>query len=97
MQLLPIIVDSNSSINIKAQIIGQVKLLIALNELQSGDSLPTVVEFAKHLGVNHNTVAAVYNDLIESGYLIAQRGKGTFVAQNEIVKKAEVTNTFTLC
>jgi DNA-binding transcriptional regulator YhcF (GntR family) len=84
----PIVVESSSPINIKAQITGQVQLLIALNELRSGDTLPTVVEFAKHLGVNHNTVAAVYNDLIESGYLIAQRGKGTFVSENEIVKKS---------
>lgn len=83
-----IVVESSSPINIKAQIAGQVQLLIALNELRSGDTLPTVVEFAKHLGVNHNTVAAVYNDLIESGYLIAQRGKGTFVSSNEIVKKS---------
>ena len=88
MSNLPIIVDSSSPINIKAQIAGQVQLLIALNKLQSGDTLPTVVEFAKHLGVNHNTVAAVYNDLIESGYLIAQRGKGTFVTENQIVKKS---------
>lgn len=89
MPNLPIVVDPSSPINIKAQIIGQVQLLIALSELQSGDSLPTVVEFAKDLGVNHNTVAAVYNELIESGYLVAQRGKGTFVAQNEIVKKTK--------
>ena len=89
MSNLPIVVDSNSPINIKAQIIGQMQLLIALNELRSGDTLPTVVEFAKHLGVNHNTVAAVYNELIESGYLIAQRGKGTFVTNNEIVKKSK--------
>ena len=88
MSNLPIVVDPGSPINIKAQVAGQVQLLIALNELRSGDTLPTVVEFAKHLGVNHNTVAAVYNDLIESGYLIAQRGKGTFVSSNEIIKKS---------
>ena len=88
MSNLPIVVDSGSPINIKAQIIGQVLLLIALNELRSGDALPTVVELAKLSGVNHNTVAAVYNDLIESGYLIAQRGKGTFVTDNSVVKKS---------
>ena len=85
---LPIVVESSSPINIKAQIAGQIQLLIALSKLHSGDTLPTVVEFAKHLGVNHNTVAAVYNDLIEYGYLIAQRGKGTFITNNEIVRKS---------
>ena len=88
MSNLSIVVDPSSPINIKAQIAGQVQLLVILGELQSGDTLPTVVDFAKYLGVNHNTVAAVYNDLIESGYLIAQRGKGTFVSSNEIVKKS---------
>ena len=88
MQNLPIVVESNSPVSIKAQIVGQVQLLIALDKLQSGDTLSTVVEFAKHLGINHNTVAAVYNDLIESGYLIAQRGKGTFVTENPVVKKS---------
>ena len=88
MPNLPITVDPTSPINIKAQIVAQIKLLIALNKLESGDTLPTVVDFAKYLGVNHNTVAVVYNDLIESGYLIAQRGKGTFVSENDIVKKS---------
>ena len=88
MQNLPIVVETSSPINIKTQIIGQIKLLIALNKLQSGEILPTVVEFAKYLGINHNTVAAVYNDLIGSGYLIAQRGKGTFVSSNQTVKKS---------
>jgi len=89
MSILPIFVDTDSPINIKAQIIAQVKRLVALNELKSGDILPTVVEFAKHLGVNHNTVANVYNELTESGYLVAIRGKGTFVSDNEIVSKSK--------
>lgn len=87
MPNLPIVVESTSPVNIKAQIAGQLQRLIALNELKPGEILPTVAELAKYLDVNHNTVAAVYNDLIKSGYLIAQRGKGTFVAEKEIVKK----------
>lgn len=84
---LPIFIDSEAPITINAQIAEQVKLLIALRELQPGDVLPTVVELAKQLGVNHNTVAAVYNDLVESDYLVAQRGKGTFVADTQVVQK----------
>ncbi len=87
MFTFPILTEPSVPININAQIVGQLRLLIALGELQPGDALPTVVELAKHLGVNHNTVATVYNELIESGYLVAQRGKGTFVAQNQAVEK----------
>ena len=85
---LSIVVDSSSPINLKAQIAAQIKLLITERTLCPGDTVPTVIELAKHLGVNHNTVATVYNELIESGYLVAKRGKGTFIAQNEAVEKS---------
>jgi DNA-binding transcriptional regulator YhcF (GntR family) len=85
--LLPIIIDNSAPITINAQIAEQIKLLIAVGELQAGDTLPTVTQLAKHLGVNHNTIAAVYNYMIESGYLVAQRGKGTFVARSQAVQK----------
>lgn len=82
----PIIVDTSAPITINAQIAEQIKLLIAIGELQQSNALPTVTQLAKHLGVNHNTIAAVYNYLIESGYLIAQRGRGTFVANTQAVE-----------
>ena len=82
-----IVVDSSSPINIKAQIAAQIKLLITGRILRPGDTVPTVIELAEHLGINHNTVAAVYSELIESGYLVAKRGKGTFVAQNKAVEQ----------
>ncbi|NER94451.1 MAG: GntR family transcriptional regulator [Symploca sp. SIO1B1] len=84
--LHPIFVDPKAPIKINVQIAEQIKLLIAMGDLQFGDALPTVTQLAKHLGVNHNTIATVYNDLIESGYLVAQRGKGTFVAHTQVVQ-----------
>lgn len=86
MELSSIVVELQAPITIHAQIIEQVKLLISIKELQPGSTLPTVVELAKHLGINHNTVAAVYNNLLESGYLVAKRGKGTFIAQSLAVE-----------
>ncbi len=83
----PILVDPQAPITINAQIAEQIKLIIAMGELQAGAALPTVTQLAKHLGVNHNTVAAVYNHLIETGYLVAQRGKGTFVAHTQAIQK----------
>ncbi|KYC36698.1 GntR family transcriptional regulator [Scytonema hofmannii PCC 7110] len=83
---LPITVDTQAPITINAQIAEQIKLLISIGELQPGDALPTVTQLAKHLGVNHNTIATVYNYLIESGYLVASRGKGTFVAHTQAVQ-----------
>lgn len=85
--LISITVDSQAQIQINAQIIEQIKLLITRGKLKPGDALPTVIQLAEYLQVNHNTVAAIYNHLIESGYLVAQRGRGTFVANTEVVQK----------
>lgn len=85
--IVSITVNSQAPIQINAQIIEQIKLLIAGGKLKPGDTLPTVIQLAEYLQVNHNTVAAVYNHLIELGYLIAQRGRGTFVANTEVVQK----------
>ncbi|NJM21783.1 MAG: GntR family transcriptional regulator, partial [Richelia sp. SL_2_1] len=49
--VLPIIVDNSAPITINAQIVEQIKLLIATGELHPGDALPTVTQLAKHLGV----------------------------------------------
>jgi DNA-binding transcriptional regulator YhcF (GntR family)/galactitol-specific phosphotransferase system IIB component len=90
----PIIVNTSAPITINAQIAEQIKLLIAIGELQSGDALPTVTQLAKYLGVNHNTIATVYNYLISSSYLIAQRGKGTFVANTQVVENLIIYKQF---
>lgn len=81
-----VIVETSAPITINAQVTEQIKLLIAHRKLQPDDALPTVTQLAKHLGVNHNTVAAVYSYLTETGYLVAQRGKGTFVANTQVVQ-----------
>jgi DNA-binding transcriptional regulator YhcF (GntR family) len=83
---LPISVDPHVPITINSQIAEQIKLLIAIGVLHAGDALPTVTQLAKQLSVNHNTIAAVYNDLIVANYLMAQRGKGTFVANTQNVQ-----------
>lgn len=81
-----VIVDTSAPITISAQVSEQIKLLIAHRKLKSDDVLPTVTQLAKHLGVNHNTVAAIYSHLTETGYLVAQRGRGTFVANTQVVQ-----------
>ena len=85
---LPIAIDSDAPLPINVQVAQQIKLLIAAGYLKPGDSLPTVVQLAKSLRLNHNTIASVYLELTKSSYLVAQRGKGTFVARTETVRQA---------
>jgi DNA-binding transcriptional regulator YhcF (GntR family) len=92
--LPPIVVDAGAPLTIAAQITEQIKLLIIRGNLKPNQPLPPGVHLAKHLGVNHNTVALVYNELINSGYLIGQRGKGTFIADSQYVKEIIARKSF---
>lgn len=75
-----IVVDRAAPVTISAQIAEQIKLSIVRGYLKPSQPLPPIVRLAQYLGVNHSTVALIYNELIDSGYLIGQKGKGTFIA-----------------
>jgi len=48
--------------------------------LRSGDPLPSSRALARDLGVARGTVVEVYEQLVAEGWLLAQRGQGTRVA-----------------
>jgi DNA-binding transcriptional regulator YhcF (GntR family) len=85
--LPPIVVDTTAPITISAQITQQIKLLIIRGSLKPNQPLPPIIQLAKHLGVNHTTVAQVYNELINSGYLVSQRGRRTVIADSPLVRQ----------
>lgn len=64
------------------QLAGQLKWAIAASEAQPGTVLPTVERLAAAVGLNRNTVNAVYSDLARSGLLELRRGTGTRVADS---------------
>lgn len=53
---------------------------IAAGDLPQGSKLPTVRDLAYRVGVTPGTVARAYTVLTESGVLVAEVGRGTFVA-----------------
>ena len=71
--------DTFSKAPIYAQIVEQVKDLVATGALRPGDQLPTVREMAAELGVNFNTVARAYRLLHEERVISTQQGRGTYV------------------
>ncbi len=52
--------------------------------------MPSIRELAGFLGINPNTVARVVDDLKRSGYVVARRGKGVFVAPAPPVRPASI-------
>lgn len=53
---------------------------IASGQLAAGAKLPTVRDLAYRMGVTPGTVARAYSQLTDEGRLIAEVGRGTFVA-----------------
>ncbi len=76
-------ISNNSLVPVHVQLEEQIHLDIHSGELRPGARLPTVRNLAVQLGINANTVARVYRDLKERGFLRLERGRGTFVAETQ--------------
>jgi GntR family transcriptional regulator len=57
----------------------QLKRVIENGGVPRDQALPSIRELAGFLGINTNTVARVIDDLKQSGYVEARRGRGVFV------------------
>src|SRR5512145_3390208 len=73
-------IDGHSPIPIRRQLTEQLKHVIERGGVSPDQALPSIRELAGFLAINPNTVARVIEDLKQSGYVEAQRGKGVFVA-----------------
>ena len=93
--------EFNSYQPIYVQIMDLIKFQILRGELKPGDKLPAVREFATDLKVNPNTVQRSYSELEREGYVLSQRGIGSFVVEDEklfkdlkVEKAKEIINVF---
>ena len=73
-------INGHSPIPIRRQLMEQLRHAIETGGVPRDQALPSIRELAGFLGVNPNTVARVIDDLKQSGYVEARRGKGVFVA-----------------
>lgn len=75
--------DFDTRIPIYLQIIEKIKKEITLGKLKKGEKLPSVRSMASELKVNVNTIQRVYQELEREGITSTQRGKGSFVMEDE--------------
>ena len=94
-------IDKNSRVPIYDQIKEQITGLIQAGQIRTGDQLPTIRNLSVELSVNINTVALAYRDLVNSGAIITERGKGSFVASTpgeeemQIIRQEKLKNLIT--
>ncbi|WP_114570610.1 GntR family transcriptional regulator [Exiguobacterium flavidum] len=75
-------IDKNSPLPIYHQIEMQLKQRIEEGTLRPGDLLPSEREFAEIHQISRMTVRQAISNLVHSGLLIRQKGRGTFVADS---------------
>jgi GntR family transcriptional regulator len=69
----------SSPVPIYAQLVDEIRRLISRGFYKPGDKLPSVRELAIRLGINPNTVAKAYEQLVADGIARVQKGIGIFV------------------
>ena len=89
-------ISAGDSQPIYAQIVSQVKHLVASGRLKAGDELPAIRSLAEQLLINPNTVARAYRELEGDGVVEKRRTAGTFVsAQGSRLSRRERMKTLT--
>jgi DNA-binding transcriptional regulator YhcF (GntR family) len=73
-------IDFNSEEAIYVQLRNQIIIGIATEEIQQGESLPSVRELADNIGINMHTVNKAYTILKQEGYLTLDRRRGAVIA-----------------
>ena len=81
---------AGSNVPIFRQIADQIGRAVATGDLKIGDSVPSVRQLARDLVINPNTVAKAYSDLVASGVLENQPGRGYFInKRRQVFTKTE--------
>lgn len=73
-------IDFNSEEALYIQLINQIIIGIATDQIREGDTLPSVRQLADNIGVNMHTVNKAYSVLKQEGFLRVDRRRGAVIA-----------------
>lgn len=77
---MDIIISNSNKKPIYDQIASQIKNMIMLGDLKTGDALPSMRLLAKELRISVITTKRAYEDLERDGFIESITGKGSFVS-----------------
>ena len=80
LESLGITLDRRADVPLGVQLVWSLRALIANGSLAPGQRLPGLRDLSEAVGVNANTVRAVYQRLESDGLVRSQQGSGTYVA-----------------
>ena len=73
-------IDFNSEEALYIQLINQIIIGIATDQIREGDTLPSVRQLADNIGLNMHTVNKAYSVLKQEGFLRVDRRRGAVIA-----------------
>ena len=79
-----IVVSNSSDVPLYMQIKEQIKDAILKGELEDGEILPSIRNFANDIQVSVLTIRRVYEELEKEGFAVSQAGRGTFVSMGNL-------------
>lgn len=82
-----IILDYKDRRPIYEQVAEKLEELMLLGILGENEPLPSVRSLAMELSINPNTIQRAYAELERQGYIYTVKGKGSFVAENSVMKE----------
>lgn len=81
-----IILDYRDRRPIYEQIVERFQELMVSGAMEQDSQLPSVRNLAMDLSINPNTIQRAYAELERKGYIYSVKGKGSFVADNTMIK-----------
>ena len=79
-----IIVSNSADVPLYMQIKEQIKEAILKGELEDGELLSSIRNFANDVQVSVLTIRRVYEELEKEGFAVSQAGRGTFVSMGNM-------------
>ena len=73
-------IDFNSEEALYIQLINQIIIGIATDQIREGDTLPSVRQLADNIGINMHTVNKAYSVQKQEGFLRVDRRRGAVIA-----------------
>lgn len=92
--MLWIPIDRSLDIPLIRQVYQQIRERILNGDLQAGEKLPSTRELSFELKVSRNVILEAYDQLMAEGFLISQRGSGTFVTEGTFLEQHKKTPLF---
>lgn len=86
---MKVIVSNQSELPIYVQIKEQIKEQIMNGTIPEGETLPSIRQLAKNLGISVITTTRAYSELEQEGFVAARQGKGSVVLPRDNIMVRE--------